>query len=516
MVQESRVKKSILNARINLICYFASLVVAFFTRKTLLDTLGTEFIGLTGTLNSLLGFLNLAELGVGTAIGYILYKPIFEQDHSKINEIISVFGYIYRCIGLFIIACGVILSCFLPWIFSDTNISIGAIYAGFYAYLVSSMLGYFINYKQNLLAADQRNYVITGYRQAVTTTKVIMQLVFALLWSSFYLYFTIELTFGIIYTIVLQWKINQTYPWLKSEVRQGSKLVSKYPEIGKYVKQIFVHKIAGFVQYQISPFLIYAFVSLPVVALYGNYTMIIDRVSGLFSSILGTTSAGVGNLISEGNREKIYRVYWELMSMRVLISGVMAVSCYFCIDSLIGVWLGNEYILSKMVVFTICCISFVNMMRGINDDFLYGFGLFSDVWAPIAEAIIFIVVSLLCGSKWGLIGVMMGSVVSMFCIICVWKPYFLYHKGFHLSVYKYWVRIIFYLLLLAVTTVVTMYLYDQVGTMIHITNPWVKLIVSAVCFAGMFALILTVLFYLFLPEFREFLKRLWFTKKILR
>lgn len=92
MAKESRVKKSLLNARMNLICYMASLVVAFFTRKVFLDQLGTEFIGLTGTLQSLLGFLNLAELGIGSAIGYVLYKPIFDDDKEKINEIIQFLG----------------------------------------------------------------------------------------------------------------------------------------------------------------------------------------------------------------------------------------------------------------------------------------------------------------------------------------------------------------------------------------------------------------------------------------
>ena len=92
MKTKSRTKKSIVNARMNLICYFLTLVVAFFTRKTLLDYLGTEFLGLTGTLGSLLSFLNLAELGIGSAIAYVLYKPLFECDESKINEIISVLG----------------------------------------------------------------------------------------------------------------------------------------------------------------------------------------------------------------------------------------------------------------------------------------------------------------------------------------------------------------------------------------------------------------------------------------
>lgn len=117
MSKESRIKKSLLNARINLICYLVSLVIAFFSRKIFIDQLGVEFIGLTGTLSSLLSFLNLAELGVGSAIGYVLYKPIYEDDKIKINEIISIFGYLYRCIGLYILGAGVILSFFLPWIF---------------------------------------------------------------------------------------------------------------------------------------------------------------------------------------------------------------------------------------------------------------------------------------------------------------------------------------------------------------------------------------------------------------
>ena len=87
--QESRVKKSLLNARVNLIFYFLTLILSFFSRKIFLDTLGADFVGLTGTLQNLLGFLNLAELGIGSAIGYVLYKPLFEHDEGKINEIIS-------------------------------------------------------------------------------------------------------------------------------------------------------------------------------------------------------------------------------------------------------------------------------------------------------------------------------------------------------------------------------------------------------------------------------------------
>ncbi len=157
-MKESRVKKSLLNARVNLIFYVLILIISFFFQeKVFLNCLGADFVGLTGTLMNLLNFLNLAELGISTAIGYVLYKPIFEHDEARINEIISVLGYMYRWIGRIIIAAGLLLSCFLPLIFPSTGFSYGIIYFAYYSFLASSLIGYFANYRQTLLGADQRN-----------------------------------------------------------------------------------------------------------------------------------------------------------------------------------------------------------------------------------------------------------------------------------------------------------------------------------------------------------------------
>ena len=295
----------------NLICYFASFITAFFTRKILLDHLGTEFIGFTGTVGSLLSFLNLAELGIGTAIGYVLYKPIADGDKFKINEVISVLGYLYRIIGLAILSLGIIGSLFLPLIFPNTDIPLGVIYFGFYAYLAASMIGYFVNYRAALLSADQRNYIVTGYFQITTTSKVIIQMILALYYGSFYIYFAIELLGGIINSIILNWKINQTYPWLKTEVKQGKLMLKKYPEIIKYTKQLFAHKVGTLVQGQLTPFLIYSFVSLPMVALYTNYTILTQKLEGLISGVINSTNAAIGNLIAEGDKEKIFKVVYH-------------------------------------------------------------------------------------------------------------------------------------------------------------------------------------------------------------
>lgn len=511
MAQESRVKKSFLNARMNLICYMASLLVAFFTRKVFLDRLGTEFIGLTSTLQSLLGFLNLAELGVGSAIAYVLYKPIFDDDKEKINEIISVFGYIYRCIGFIILGAGIILSAFLPWVFPDTTFSWGVIYLGFYTFLSCSLLGYFVNYRMTLLSADQKNYIVTGYFQATVTSKVLLQMILAIYVQSFYLYLAIEMLLGIVNSVILNWKINKTYPWLESDVRLGRKLFKKYPEIGKYVKQLFIHKIGSFVQFQITPFLIYSYVSLPVVALYGNYTIITQKMQGFVSGILDSTSAGVGNLISEGDKEKIYTTFKELFAVRFLVAGILTACIFHLCNPFISVWLGDEYPLSSLILLMISLQFFLAVLRGVTDQFLFGYGLFYDVWAPAVESVIFIVAAMIGGSVWGLPGVLCGPLVSIIAIVYIWKPYFLFHKGFKKSAFYYLKLFVIHLAGILIAYWGAEFLFQKIYSRVSLSTSWINWISGALLYTSFMTVFSAILFYLLSSGFRSFIYR--FIKK---
>lgn len=142
-----RVHKSMLNAEVNLLFYFLSLFLTFFSRKIFLDNLGAEFIGLTGTLNNILGYLNLSELGISAAIGYFLFKPLQQKNRQETQEILSLLGYLYRWIGLIILAGAVVVSLFFPLIFNEAGLGLGIIYFAFYSFLGSSLIGYFINYR---------------------------------------------------------------------------------------------------------------------------------------------------------------------------------------------------------------------------------------------------------------------------------------------------------------------------------------------------------------------------------
>lgn len=181
------------------------------------------------------------------------------------------------------------LACFLSLIFPNTEFDFGVIYFAYFSFLSSALIGYFANYKQTLLGADQKNYVVTAYFQTANIVKTITQMVSAYYTGNYYLWVIIELVFGVIYSIILNWKINQVYPWLKSEVTQGRMLLKQYPEVLRYTKQLFVHKIGGFMQSQTTPLLVYTFASLQTVAYYGNYTLVTEKLNALLNNLLGST-----------------------------------------------------------------------------------------------------------------------------------------------------------------------------------------------------------------------------------
>ena len=109
----------------------------------------------------------------------------------------------------------------------------------------------------------------------------------------------------------------------------------------------------------------------------------------------------MGNLIAEGDSKRIQQVFWELSSLRFMVASFLTFALYHLMDSFIVVWLGTEYVLPHSVLVVILANFFISQFRGTNDQFIYGYGLFQDTWAPIATLCITILVALIGGDYWG-------------------------------------------------------------------------------------------------------------------
>jgi len=434
----SRVSKTIKNAKFSVFFFLITAFLQFFSRKIFLEVLGDEFIGLTGTLQGLIGFLNLAELGIGTAIGVTLYKPLYNKDYKEINNVLNLFGFIYNKIGIILIVCASILSLFFPLIFDSITFSILIVYYLFTVYVIGSLLSYFYNYHLFVLQADQKGYVVTSYYQSFTFFKVLLQVAIVYYSNSVLIYITLELLSSVLYSYFLRRRILKEYPWINIKYDADKTILKKYPEIIQKFKQISVHKISSFITNGTDQILIFILVNIESVAFYGNYQLIFVKLISLVNNFFSGTSAGIGNLVAENNPKNIHKVFWEMMAVRFFIAGLLTITLFFLVEPFITVWLGDKYILDHYVLLLLLANFFILLIRVPVDDFKNAYALFADTWAPIAQSTVNLLISFVFGSIYGITGILLGTFISLSIIILFWRPYYLYKFGFKNNISEYW------------------------------------------------------------------------------
>lgn len=437
-MSESRVHKSLMNAKVNLAFYFLSLFFAFFSRKIFLDSLSSDFIGLTGTLSNILNFLNVAELGIATSIAYFLYKPLQENNYEKINNIMSILAYLYRKIGIVIGIGGLITSFSFPFIFKEQPLGLFLIYFTFFSFLASSMAGYIINYRQLLVSANQKQYIVNSYFQTIAILQNIVQIFLAWYYKNVFLWVIVGLIFTIIGCIVFNKRIDKEYPWLKIDLKKGKHLLKEYPEVLQKTRQVFIQRIKNFILYRSDQILIFAFVSLKMVAYYDNYMIIINKINYFINIVSDGMTAGIGNMIAEDNEQNTMKVFWELTAIRFLIVGIAIYLLLIYLQPFIICWLGREYLLSDIIIYLLLFNLFIMISRGVVEMYISACGLFSDVWTAWTELTINITVTLILAPFIGISGILIGKIVSVFFIAIFWKPYFLFTKGLKQKVGLYW------------------------------------------------------------------------------
>lgn len=463
MKNESRTQKSLKNAQVSMFYYVVQLLLGFWSRKVFLDYLGIDILGLDTTAAKLFGFLNLAELGVGMAVTYFLYKPLNNNNYEEINKIVALQGWIYRRVATAIIIGAVILMLFFPWIFAGIKLPLWYAYATFSMMLYCSMLGYFINYKSIVLNADQKGYKVSRTTQGFGVfIKILQILLLPIVPNPFIFYLTTSFasyTFGCLW---LNYVIRKEYPWLSTKNYNGRTLLKEYPDIMKKTRQLFIHRLTSAILFEGSPLIVYAFSSLTVVGSLGNYTSILDRITTVIGMVFSSMGAAIGSLIATGDKKHIIRVFWELYDSRFCISAIALVSIFFLAHPFIALWIGEQYILGRFLLSLLLIGTFISITRLTVDHYINGHGLFQDVWAPAVEGCINIGGAIGLGFLWGYRGVLMGSILSQLIVILGWKPYMLFTMGLKVSPHKYFKPVILRHILLFADIMLLSLLFDRI------------------------------------------------------
>jgi len=452
-----RTKKGILNSIVAVVVQVLSLLVGFFSRKIFLDYLGTEILGLNTTACSILNFLNLAEMGIENAIAFTLYKPLYEKDLVSIGEIIAIQGWFYRRVALIIIVGSLALMPFFPLIFTKMQLPMWYAYASYLVLLFSALLGYFVNYKQIILTADQKDYKFQISYRLTMILKVVFQMLSVKFLDHPYVWWLVwEAVFAIAASVNLNSTVYRNYPFLKRSFKVDSQLVRRYPDILTKIKQMFIHRMGFFVTTQALPILIYSFTTLSMVAIYGNYMVIVNSLSAVIVALFINLIAGVGNLRMENDKELMMKVFRELYTVRFALIVFCSIGLWFLSNPFITLWIGPDYLLEIKTLSIIIAIFFVSSISTGIDNFLYSFGMFQDIWVPIVRCFVFIILAFIIGKQYGLNGVLFASLIDILWVGFVWKPYFLFSSGLKIPFRNY---LILFLKLFILSVVATSIVY---------------------------------------------------------
>ena len=98
------------------------MILGFISRKVFIDNLGTEYLGINGLLTNIVSMLGLVEGGIGLSIIYNLYKPLAENETTKIIALIQLYKKLYTILAIVIFMIGIIIYPFLGYIIKDINV----------------------------------------------------------------------------------------------------------------------------------------------------------------------------------------------------------------------------------------------------------------------------------------------------------------------------------------------------------------------------------------------------------
>lgn len=441
-----RIEKSLKNVAVAFVFQAVGILISFFSRQYFIMILGLDYLGLNGLFGNILSMLSLAELGFSTAMMFLLYKPIAEQKEHEIRLLMKFFKKIYLVVGLAIFVIGLLIIPFLQT-FVESSYHLNEIIVYYIAYLAATSISYLFTYKSILLVAYQDKYLSTTITYSVFIVLNIGQIIVLYLTGSYLLYLILMLLFNLLEGILVNIIVNRRYPFIRIPVKENIQKSQK-AEIVKNVKALFIHRVGGVVINGTDNLIIASFVSLSAVGYYSNYYLIINALNILIGQIFTGVTASVGNLGATDDKRRLYEVYLVGLYMNAFIYYTSTIIVWFLVQDFITIWVGPEYIMSSGVVIIILANFLVNGMRRITMVFRDSLGLYYyDRHKPLIESAINLVVSILLVKNFGLLGVFLGTLISMLTTSFWVEPYILYKYGFEQGLRDYILKYLRYFII---------------------------------------------------------------------
>ena len=426
-----------------------NIILGFVYRTVFIHALSSNYLGINGLFTNILQILSFADLGISTAITYRFYEPINKNDVHKVGQLMVYFKNVYRIIAIVIFVVGISLLPFLNFFIKDTNelpedVNLKIVYLLF---LLQTLSSYLFIYKQTILSADQKQYLVSLFQISRTTLCYTVQMIVLVLTKNY----TLILIINTILTLLTNYIFSEWAASKYKEVFEVKDSISKEEkrQIINDTKATLCHKIGGTVLSSTDNLIISKYVGIIATGLYSNYSMVLSKLSGILGQLFGGFTSSLGSAHVAQDEEKKYISYRTLLFGNFWFSGVCTICLYNLLSDFITVWVGPDMLLDDFTVIVLCIQFFVENVRTISSSYINACGLFiKDKIRPLIEATINLIVSIIMVNKYGIAGVFIGTIVSHLCTVFWREPYLLYKYEFKRSMKEYW---LYYCLSLLIT-----------------------------------------------------------------
>ncbi len=440
-----RTKNATRNIIFGVILKIYQILVPFLMRTAMIYFLGVQYLGLDSLFTSILQILNLAELGVGSAMVFSMYKPIAEDDEVQICALMKLYKIYYRVIGTVILVAGLIICPFIPYLIkSDLPAGLN-VYILYIMNLFATVLSYWLfAYKNSLLQAYQRTDITSKISLIIYTIRYLAQFIILFIFRNYYLYLIVTLLGQVILNVSTAIVVNKIYPKYKANGVLDKKAVK---DINQRVKDLFTSKVGSVIINSADTVVISAFLGLTTLAIYQNYYYIITAIIGIVGVIFTSCSAGIGNSLVVESEEKNYN---DLKKFSFIIIWLASI-CTCCLLSLFQPfmkwWVGEKLLMEFPAVICICIYYYIyeiNMLLNLYKD---SAGIWhKDRFRPLITALANLALNLILVNYIGIYGVLLSTVLTCLIIGIPWLLHNLFTEIFKRNPMDYIVKLLKYTL----------------------------------------------------------------------
>ena len=453
MKRRSRTEYSLLNIVAGVGGYIINTILGFVCRMVFVQCLAADYLGVNGLFTNILSMLSLAELGIGGAIVYALYKPLAENNEKKIASLVKVYGTAYKIIGITVGVVGMFLMPFLDIIIREQpNIS-ESIYVLYLLNLFNTVITYFFSYRSSLLIAAQQNYIVVGINYTVTILQSIFQMIVLVLTHNYMAYILIQTVGTIIYNLVVSRAAVIRFPCI------ADKNVEPLPQnekkaLFKNIRDLTFYKVSGLLVNSTDNILITFFQGLATTGVASNYTLLVNTLNSLLGQVFNSLTASIGNHNATESEDRKFKMFNFMNLMNFWIFGWAALGIVFCSSDLVRLCFGEEYVLPLRIPFVLALNFYTVGMMNAVWTYKHTLGLFRyGRFLQIITGILNIIFSVILGRSWGLFGILFATFIARACTNLWYDPYAIFKHGFHKRPLHYLKKYIYFIVVLLVAAI---------------------------------------------------------------